>query len=98
MGRAREIERARAKRECRREAKLNKKREHTKKRESANRESARVLLSQLRELFERVQSRTLTLSHAGKENNRDEKERARVKRSARRGRRSQKINARGREC
>lgn len=72
---AREIERARAKRECRREAKLNKKRDHSKKRESANRESARVLLSQLRELFERVQSRTLTLSHAGKENNRDEKER-----------------------
>lgn len=77
------------KRECRREAKLNKKREQTKKRARANRERARILLSQLREVIVRVRSNALSLT--GKENNRDESDRTK----ARRGRRSQKISAEG---
>lgn len=50
------------KRECRREAKLNKKREQTKKRARANRERARILLSQLREVIVRVRSIALSLT------------------------------------
>lgn len=64
---------------------------HKREKESESWERARILLSQLRERIVRERSNALSLRHTGKENNRDESDRTR----ARRGRRSQKINAAG---
>lgn len=61
--RARARERKRAKRVCRREAKLNKKREHTKERKRANREHARALYSLSWESESCASDRMLSLSH-----------------------------------